>query len=221
MSMAERRRMLLATLGGFPSQEPTAYELIGTYTTSQTWMAPESGYFQIEVFGASGNGGAAIIYNSMPYGGGGGGGGGYACSRVKLRKGDILVFSPATVGATSSVTFNSSIETYDDLQVTSGANGKNATGSATIYGGAGGVANGGNYANNNGGAGANGRSYKKVTDGWTGYGGTGGTSGYTGGNDGGKGANGYRDYSEYDHSWVGSPGYGKAGFIKIYRGNTN
>ena len=202
MSMAERRRMLLATLGGFPSQEPTAYERIGTYTTSQTWTAPESGYFQIEVFGASGSGGQYYSSTNMMWCGGGGGGGGYACSRIKLKKGDKIILSPGSVGATSYAEIDSSMETYLKMSVTSGATGGNGSFGTGGAGGAGGIASGGNYINANGGtggAGANGGANR----------GTGGTAGYSGGNAGGKGAGALANEA------------GKAGFIKIYRGNTN
>ena len=194
--------MLLATLGGFPSQEPTAYELIGTYTTSQTWTAPESGYFQIEVFGASGSGGLDYFRNGMMWCGGGGGGGGYACSRIKLKKGDKIIFSPGSVGATSYAEIDSSMEAYSKMNVTSGANGGNGSFGNGGAGGAGGIASGGNYKNANGGAGGAGANGGANP-------GTGGAAGYSGGNAGGNGSS------------AKPAGAGKAGFIKIYRGNTN
>lgn len=55
--MDNRRRMLISG-GGFPA-EPSAYELIGTYTSSGSFIATENGWFQVEVFGASGNGGSS------------------------------------------------------------------------------------------------------------------------------------------------------------------
>lgn len=220
---------MLMSGGGFPA-EPSAYELIGTYTSSGSFIAPEDGWFQVEVFGASGNGGSSARKTAGPSsgrwtvmaGGGGGGGGGYACSRVKMNKGDTINLTPGAIGAVSSAIINSSKETYTMLQVTSGANGgagtvtsSSGTGGA---GGAGGVATGGNYANYNGGSGRlgnNGIAYatmpeENVGDG---KGGAGGTAGYTGGRTGGKGAD--------STAGVPSPGSGYAGFIKIYRGNTN
>lgn len=193
---------MLATMGGFPSEEPTAYTLIKKYTASGTFTAPESGYFQIEVFGASGSGGA--VYRGKYYiPGGGGGGGGYACSRIKLKKGDKVIYTIGRVGATSSANIGSSVEAYNNLQVTSGNNGGNGSESQGGYGRSGGYASGGNYANLHGGSGSNaGKNTSQY--------GKGGSPGYSGGNYGGDGYNG-----------VGSGGAGKAGFIKIYRGNTN
>lgn len=198
-----RRRRMLATMGeGFPSQEPTAYSLIGTYTSSGEFIAPESGYFQIEVFGASGRGGQYYFSRNMMWCGGGGGGGGYACSRIKLTKGDKIIFSPGSVGATSYAEIDSSMEAYSKMNVTSGKNGGNGSFGNGGAGGAGGIASGGNYKNANGGKGGNGNMGGANP-------GAGGAAGYSGGNAGGKGAGALANEA------------GKAGFIKIYRGNTN
>ena len=65
----------------FP-KEPASYEIISTYTAEGTFVAPETGYFQIEVFGASGKGGAGksyckvVQYEPIDYAASGGGGGG-------------------------------------------------------------------------------------------------------------------------------------------------
>lgn len=191
----------------FP-EEPSSYNQLALITSSQTWTAPENGYFQIEVFGASGNGGNGK-YGPYYCSGGGGGGGGYACSRIKMTKGDSIALIVGAVGAVSSASINSSLETYSVMSVTSGTNGGNAGGSSGGTGGAGGSATGGNYANNNGGTGGNG----SVSIGSPiSVGGAGGAAGYTGGNVGGQGAAGKVDAQ-------GSPG--SAGFVKIYRGNTN
>ena len=209
--------------------EPSAYTLIQKYTASKTWTAPETGWFQIEVFGASGKGGSPFKYNSNAntgavtvMSGGGGGGGGYACSRVKMNEGDTIQIVRGAVGATSSATINSSVETYETLEVTSGGNGgAPSTVNKAPSVGAGGVASGGNYANQNGGAG----TYQKKTayaDGlsWSisaiGYG---GSAGYTGGNAGGNGAGHVKKANEYPEDVAATAG--KAGFINIYRGNTN
>ena len=196
----------------FP-QEPSAYNQLALITASQTWIAPEDGWFQIEDFGASGKGGDGYllsmnnVYASLS--GGGGGGGGYAASRIKMHKGDTAVINIGAVGATTSVTINSTVESYSALSVTSGSSGENAANSsAGGAGGAGGIASGGNHANNNGGNGSKGEQ----NNGGLAIGGNGGAPGYTGGNYGGKGADGAnRNYGEA----------GKTGFIKIYRGNTN
>lgn len=226
--MDNRRRMLISG-GGFPA-EPSAYELIGTYTSSGSFIATEDGWFQVEVFGASGNGGSSAYKtfgpssNKITYlaGGGGGGGGGYACSRVKLREGDKVTYTVGSVSATSSANISSSVEAYNILQVTSGTSGGAGTATTSSYtggaGGNGGVATGGNYANNNGGSGGRGNSGYRYADGESsgnGNGGAGGAAGYTGGRVGGKGANVTIGVSP-------SPGAaGSSGFLKIYRGNTN
>lgn len=224
----DRRRLLMA--GGFP-KEPSAYdELIGKYSTSQTWFAPENGWFLIEVHGASGNGGKNyddnmpwIDYEIYFHSGGGGGGGGYAASKVMLKKGDAVEIVCGNVGAKTSAVIDSSKEEYNVLSVKSGANGEDAQNKGSFdtgygLGGAGGVATGGNYANNNGSPGGNGNTFL-AGDFGEGYevsgsraGGVGGAPGHVDGNPGGKGQDG--DYNT-------SIGYGKAGFIKIFRGNTN
>lgn len=183
----------------FP-EEPSSYEQLALITSSQTWTAPENGWFQIEVFGASGNGGAGQSSSYAHYGGGGGGGGGYACSRIKMNKGDTIALTVGAVGETSSATIESSLESYSELSVTRGANGTDGRTGTFGTGGAGGKARGGNYANENGGKGGAGT---------TAGGGAGGTAGYTGGNKGGAGG------------YTGTGASGSAGFVKIYRGNTN
>lgn len=157
----------------FPPEPAFYTELVGTYTSSQTIEAPEDGWFQIEVFGASGAGGTgAQRWSSAGYNfgtAGSGGGGGYSCSRVKLKKGDTIVVSPGAVGSDTVVTINSSLESYSTMRVTSGENGDGATQvlSGSYYycyggedGGAGGVASGGNVSNING---NNGLAGKGVT----------------------------------------------------------
>lgn len=220
----DRRRLLLN--GGFP-KKPTDYEIINTYTSSATFTAPENGYFQIEVFGASGKGGKnyddnmpGIDYEIYFHSGGGGGGGGYAASRIKLKKGDTVVLSPGGVGVASYARISSSIEEYSPLNVTSGANGGDAQlrgrdEPSYGYGGAGGVASGGNYLNKNGGNGGNGNTFL-AGDFGDGYevsgsraGGVGGAPGHVDGNAGGKGQDGDNNTAI---------GYGKAGFIKVWMG---
>ena len=197
----------------FP-EEPSAYNQLALITSSQTWTAPENGWFQIEDFGASGSGGNGYYRYSVylqSNSGGGGGGGGYAASRIKMSKGDTAEINIGDVGAVTSVLINSSLETYFPLYVTSGANGGSYVvgSSGSNSGGAGGVASGGNYANNNGGNGGNGISQQ----GSVASGGAGGAAGYTGGNVGGAGGKGDSSHNAGEA--------GKAGFIKIYRGNTN
>ena len=206
--------IIVAVTSSFPSA-PSAYNLIATYTSNQTWTAPEAGYFKIEVFGASGSGGHGTV-GMMNASGGGAGGGGYSCSSgVTLNKGDTIVLTIGGIGATTSAAVNSSHDnSYDHtLQVTSGANGGDAiTYSSPGGSGAGGVASGGKTTNANGGAGGAG-----VTSSFMGTAspGAGGAAGYSGGNAGGAGGPGAKSGSN-------TPGgSGAAGFIKIYRGNTN
>ena len=180
----------------FPN-EPSAYNQLALITASQTWTASENGWFQVEVFGASGNGGTGTGYANSGKGGGGGGGG-YSASRMPLNKGDTIVLTIGVVGSTTKAVINSSHDdTYDHtIQVTSGTNGKDGSSlSGNGTGGTGGTASGGNYANANGGNGVTG--------------GAGGEAGHTGGNVGGDGVK----------SKTANPG--SAGFVKIYRGNTN
>lgn len=218
----------ISVISLFPSQEPTSYSLINTYTTSQTWTAPESGYFQIEVFGASGNGGTSQVRRTSSVyrvaTGGGGGGGGYSCSRIKLNKGDTIALSVGAVGSTTTATINSTIESYSSPEVTSGADGAGGTVSTSGttkpgLGGAGGTASYGNYSNINGGAGSKG-SEQNTSNVKNLNGGTGGT-GSNGAPNGGDGASYTKGSGLLGLGSTGSPGTGSPGFFKISRGNTN
>ena len=218
-----------ALTNAFPA-EPSSYNLIGTYSSSQTFTAPEDGWYQIEVFGASGNGGAGSAtvsktvdddgftnYNCAS--GGGGGGGGYASSIVKLNKGDLVLIVIGAVGSDTTVTINPTTdELYEVMTVTSGANGtagSTTNKSATAgTGGNGGKASGGNVSNITGGVGRNGSTALNKGRYWSEAGGTGGSSAQSGGNTGGKGGAGIYNGSK-------TAGSGSAGFIKIYRGDTN
>ena len=230
---------------GFPA-EPTEYLPIDKYTASQTWIAPESGWFKIEVHGASGNGGLGANTSFevdgdggyyVALGGGSGAGGGYGCSLVKLSAGDIVTLNIGAVGADTVVEINSSMESYDTIVVSPGGNGGNAVATAKddvgavtpSYSGAAGVAGtvtGGNLANIQGGNGTRGsgttwatgeENYSPVA---------GGKAAHSDGNAGGRGAGVYRSIAVSD-AWTGSDWlpykrtFGKAGFIKISRGNTN
>ena len=208
----------------FPELQPEMdYTLIGKYTTSQIWTAPEDGTYKIEVHGASGNGGRGTIYDFEDsdgdvwynWGAGdGGGGSGYGCSIVKMNAGDTITLTPGSVGSNTSVTFNSSVESYDPITVTSG---KNATTGSSSDPGAGGTATGGNVSNINGSAGSNGagRADSYQVTGLNLTGGAGGAPGHADGNTGGKGGN------IVNSSVSSSVGSGSAGFVNISRGNTN
>lgn len=231
----------LAVFAAIPSSfpvEPTSYSLINTYTASQTWIAPEDGWFKIEVFGASGNGGTSARPDKytdeyeeewrIGATGGGGASGGYSASAVKLKMGDIISLSPGGVGSTSSAVIDSSVDdTYDHtISVTSGGNGgngrTNGENSVGGTGGAKGAASGGNLQNIDGNAGSRGGTPKSTGVGDGPYpGGAGGAAVIDGGNVGGAGG-GYDSSGLYLNPEVcTSPGSGKKGFIKISRGNTN
>ena len=113
---------------------PSTFELIDSYETAQTWTAPENGWYQIELYGASGNGGAAGCANgtfstahSYPVAatGGGGGSGAYAMSIVALKKGDTITLESIEVGNTAILTVESSYDaSYSHtMKCVSGGNG--------------------------------------------------------------------------------------------------
>lgn len=205
--------ILIAVASLFPSA-PSAYNLIGSYTASQTWTAPESGYFQIEVFGASGNGGAKYSASDGGMrGGGGGGGGGYSASRVKMNKGDTIVLTVGAFGTVTIAKINSGVESYTSPQVTSAADGSKGTDSGGGKGGAGGVGSNGNYSNQTGGTGTNGENGSLMAGAAGGTGGAGANGAPNGGN--GASMKGILGGSSID------PGSGSSGFFRIYRGNTN
>lgn len=219
-----------ALTNAFPA-EPSSYNLIGTYSSSQTFTAPEDGWYQIELFGRSGAGGAAssrTMTENIQYhiaSGGGGGGGAYCRSvNVKLNKGDTIVI---IIDSTCTVTINSSTgETYEQMLCTTGSNGGSASTASTNAtggtGGAGGTASGGNDANIDGGRGSSGKGTTNVTRAKTMSGGAGGTAGALGGRVGGTGATIKTVVSgAYLVVSKGSAGGAQAGFCKIYRGDTN
>ena len=85
------------------------------------------------------------------------------------------------------------------------------------------IASGGNYMNSNGNNGTSGKSNSYSMGSSTIMGGAGGKPGYSGGNTGGQGAaikwNGQTTFTR--NITAGIVWDGSAGFIKIYRGNTN
>ena len=219
--------VVVSVVSLFPSN-PSSYNLIGTYTSSGSFTAPSTGWFQIELQGASGYGGRGGAHSTYIGLGGGGGGGGCAISRVKMNKGDTVSYSlgaansktstAATVAGNSTATINSSFNEYDHtLTVTGANNGVNASTVQLGEGGAGGVGSGGNYANYTGGTGDTPPKYSfddYVDTNISGV--NGGNAGYSGGNVGGKGSG--WDGKRYNHT---SAGAGANAFIKIYAGNTN
>ena len=214
---------------------PILYELIGTYNSTQTFTVPEDGYYQIELYGASGNGGEGWgSYTIDPfnvgtiwaYSGGGGGGGAYTCSRVNMLKGETIVIGGnLAVGGTAQVTINSSLDTYSTMKTVGGGNGGNAsggTGSGTK--GTAGKASGGNYSNVNGGTGGTEQKFADIENGISNSitaTGVGGSTGYTGGNVGGNGEKVTTTYDGSSTPTVSYPtaaGTGKTAFVKIYKG---
>ena len=225
---------MLIGLNLFPN-EPSSYHLISTNYDTFTWKAPEDGYFQIEVFGASGNGGDAIQAISMSTGyaavtGGGGGGGAYSCSRIKMLAGETIVIDGSlAIGGTVTVNLNSSLETYPAMIVVSGKDGTDAS-QENAYrdgkvgvGGAGGTASNGNYKNINGGIGGDGQYFEDFANKAIHIdGGVGGTAAHEDGNVGGVGGGCDYKYSMFSSTLTPFSGAsGNQAFVKIYRGDTN
>ena len=217
----------LAVFAAVPSDfpaEPTEYTLISTYKSAQTWIAPEKGWYLIEVHGASGSGARADYVNGgdEAYVGGGsggsGGGGAYVASVVKMNAGDTVVLSGLAVASNASATVNTTVsgELYDKLFAVAAGNGTNASfdGYTVAFpgsGGKGGVASGGNLANVNGSDGyANRGTWSNTPSA------KGGAPGHVDGNTGG--VSGYVSNSTAHNMNIGPA---LAGFIKISRGNTN
>ena len=192
MNSFRTRRRLLLSLTLFPS-EPENYQLIKKYTSSGIFEAPEDGWFKIELFGASGNGGSSGLfigsrvvgdsttgesYEEEVYyhtGGGGGGGGGCAVSEIRLKKGEKITLTIGETGSVSKAAIASSMEDYPAMNVVSGGNGGKGSvgaGGGGGYGAAGG--SGGSYGGGGGG----------------GWGGRGGTAYVGGGGGGGYGLSG-------------------------------
>lgn len=218
-----------ATPQDFPA-EPTSYTLIGTYTASQAWTAPEDGWFKIEIHGASGSGAAGKPagsgwYSSTDedsgdktwyyYAGPSGGGGAYVCSDVKLRKGDTVVLACGAVGADTTATVASGMGVYETMKAVSGTSATTGT-SNYGYAGSGGVASGGTVSNINGSNGLSGVRSEgyEYSNQVTVAARAGGAPGHVDGNKGG-----YGGYATSGTKYGATSG--KAGFIKISRGNTN
>lgn len=203
---------------------PTAYTLISTHTESQTIVAPEDGYFRVEVHGASGHGGLGAVFSNRASGGGGGGGGGCAVSNLKLKKGDTVEITCGAVGSDSSAVIYSSLEDYEAMVVTSGKTAPNCETYVNMggTGGDGGEARGGNVTNRDGSRGNSG-THKRDTHIAHGTGGTGGASGCAGGNVGGNGESVWNESTvgEEDSGTSSPRTYGKPGLVYFYRGNTN
>lgn len=135
------------TPSAFPAQ-PSSYSLINTYTSSKAFTAPEDGWYQVELFGRSGEGGWSYIncgdgegnwkitgYTALSdwitgavAGGGAGGGGAYCCSTdIKLNKGDKIAVTLSNLSGTDKKSYvkitSSAGKTYSDMVCMSGGDG--------------------------------------------------------------------------------------------------
>ncbi len=192
-----------------------SYQKCAAYTSNETWVANKNGYFQIEAFGSSGAGYRGSGSSSTIRSGGGGGGGGYACSRIKMCKGDTIDFL-INEDRSIDVIIDSSIDDYDNITITSGKDSSGTTG------GAGGAASGGNWYNCNGSRGDNGETKYPSSGSYNiCYGGTGGSPGRydssdTRGNYGGDGGRVTCSSAGTVSTYNGETG--KEGYIEIYEG---
>ncbi len=223
---ARRRAIFFAAEN---TRDPGKYDFLSRFNSSGNFEAPESGWFRIELYGASGNGGecgskkeshwvfdktTGEQYEEYTYyntGGGGGGGGGCAISHLRLKKGDKISIAVGETGKDSTVSISSFYESYPSMKVSAAGNGGRGNSSGAGYGGAGGIALGGNIENHDGKAGEKGgvaETGKTLSQA------AGGFSGYSGGNIGGKGAGAAKSGDIKAES-------GSAGFAIIYRGINN
>ncbi len=173
--------------------EPTGWSEIKKYTSSQTFTAPEDGYYKFIGVAASGKGGAPyyiMLGTEHAAGGGGGGAGGIVCSIFALNKGDIITIG---IGGNVSITNDKEGETATATQGNAGEDGrKSSSNSHYLFagdGGAGGTAKGGNTANRGGAAGKMGKTTDDTSTSSSVYG-SGGSNSYEGystrGGDGGN-----------------------------------
>lgn len=234
MKMSIRRRMLLQ-VSGFP-MKPAEYNSPERFDSSGEFVAGSTGWFKIELQGASGAGGTYSTYiKDTPLqnlakqctSGGGGGGGGCAVVSVRLNKNDRITFTIGDSGYDCTASVDSSVSDEDDryLKVTSGGKGGNgdAQNQTVGKGGKGGNASGGdnNYNGYDGKDGVNGspNAYLLGNAGVVPEGGAGGVSAYSDGQNGGKGG-GHTGEGDVTYYYYG-PQSGKKGFIRIYEGKTN
>lgn len=206
------------------------YTLISEFTSTQSFTAPEDGWFLIEVHGASGNGGGSGVGSGTWYTteddegermygyktGGSGAGGGYGASIVKLKKSDRVVMTVGAVGEVTGVLVEATAgESYAEIVVEPGGNGMDASRSSVGTAGLAGAVSGGNLYNIPGGDGKLGGSHWAYETGdVTIAAKDGGVPGHADGNMGGRSSyctNGTR------YAAAG----GKAGFVRISRGRTN
>lgn len=139
----------------FP-EEPTEYTALTEFTSSNSYVIPEMGWFRIDAIARSGDGGHTVQKSgnlvSTP---GGGGTGGHSRSEIAANKGDIISIKIQN----GDITISS--ETIENLNMSSshGSNGiVAATAGDDSRGGPGGTANGGNKINETGLTGSAGRN---------------------------------------------------------------
>lgn len=200
----------------FPA-EPTSWTEIETLSDSESWVAPENGWFKFVCAAKCGNGGKSTVMWDGGYpgarppheywglSGGAGGAGGYSESKVSKFKDEIV-----------EITFSNGSISCLDISVTAGGNGTDSP-QSTRPGGAGGTAIGGNITNINGEAGApgvNGGHYIGSSSSISMAATQGGLRG-----DGQRGGNGAGITNGNENS--PAAGVGAAAYVKIYRGNTN
>ena len=135
----------------FPD-EPTSYSDLIMVGSTQTWTAPEDGYFRFIVCGRGGDGGGYPNSHGSIYGGGGGGAGGIAVSVFALNKGETVSCICSIVQ--TQINYNGNVATANPGE--NGEDGSITTQNPTGQGGAGGSASGGNVINKRGRRGENG-----------------------------------------------------------------
>lgn len=185
---------------------PTSYSEIEKLYSSETWVAPEDGYFQFICLAKSGDGGRGRTFSSPTHGysgGGAGGAGGIAVSNFSFYAGDEV-----------TITINSSITLAvkgENMVATSGGNGSSKADNVSSPGGSGGGATGGNVANQTGATGNRGKyGYNSGER----YGGAAVSNSY----------GGYSTTSGYGGYYVvndQAAGTGTAAYVVVLRGNTN
>lgn len=185
---------------------PTSYSEIEKLYSSETWVAPEDGYFQFICLAKSGDGGRGRTFSSPTHGysgGGAGGAGGIAVSNFSFYAGDEV-----TITINGSITLAAKGE---NTVATSGGNGSSKADNVSSPGGSGGGATGGNVANQTGATGNRGTYGYNSGERYGGatvsnsYGGYSTTSGYGG-------------YYVVNNQAAGT---GTAAYVVVLRGNTN
>lgn len=211
-----------ATPDDFPA-EPTEYTALTEFTSSNSYVIPEMGWFRIDVFGKCGNGTSSIWYSSgSACNGPSGGQGGYARSELGLNKNDVVNID---INSSGDVTVTVKEET---IIANHGENGQHVSSSIGTYlGGSGGDSSGGNVYSKTGASGTNTSEYRASypnkypgpagidtivtinnTQQWT----------HSSGDGSGIDASISSDADRWKRT---GPGYGSVAKVFISRGNTN